>query len=109
MHQRITVTNALDKDNNPAGGSVQGVGIAITWQDGPLGRGADRQEPNGAFVEGVIAATIQRLQFFQKAAGGKFACRQNALAITKLEEALLWLEHRTVEREGRGVEGTHEQ
>ena len=37
----------------------------------------------------------------------EFECRENAVAITKLEEALLWLRKRTIGREKRGVEGTH--
>jgi hypothetical protein len=97
----------LDDAGNPAGGHTQGIGIDIRWQDGPLGRGADRKEPNGAFVEDVIRAAIGRLQFYQSASGRRFACRENAIAITKLEEALMWLEKRTRDREQREVEGTH--
>jgi len=33
---------------------------------------------------------------------------ENAIAITKLEEALLWLNSRTKRREQAEVEGTHE-
>lgn len=58
---------------------------------------------NGCFNEDLIAIVIDRLQGFQS---GEFKCRENALAITKLEEALHWLNHRTAEREARGVEGT---
>lgn len=94
--------NYLDALGNPAGGHYRDVGIDITWQDGPLGRGADRAEPNGAFVENVIIAALARLHFYQS---GKFACRENALAITKLEEALHWCNHRTAAREERQVEG----
>jgi len=54
----------------------------------------------------LIAVVIDRLQGFQ---GGKFACRENALALTKLEEAVHWLHHRTAQRLARGVEGTHEK
>jgi hypothetical protein len=104
---RFVASNQSDADGNPAGGYVSGVGIDIQWQDGPLGRGLNRLEPNGAFVETVIAAAKQRIEYYQTAAKGKFACRQNALAITKLEEALMWLNHRTAERESRAVEGTH--
>lgn len=94
-----------DKDGNPAGGTTWGKGISISWQNGPLGRGEDRVEPNGAFVEGVIEAAIDRLNYYQES---KFKCRENALAITKLEEALHWCNHRTAKREEREVEGTHE-
>jgi hypothetical protein len=105
MRQSFTATNRLDDNGNPAGGNVSGVGLTITWQNGPLGRGPERQEPNGAFVETVLAATLQRIQFYQE---GRFKCRENAIAITKIEEALLWLDKRTRDREARQVEGTHE-
>lgn len=59
---------------------------------------------NGIMNEDLISIVIDRLQGFQ---GSKFACRENALALTKLEEALMWLEYRTAKREKRGVEGTH--
>lgn len=107
MRQEIVSTHRVDANGNPAGGVTAGRGIEINWQNGPLGRGTDRREPNGAFVEGIIAAAIDRLEFYQNANGGKFKCRENALVITKLEEALHWLDHRTVAREKRQVEGTH--
>lgn len=106
MRQKIEVVNTTDNNGNTTGGSVRGVGIEIDWQDGPLRRGDDRVKPNGAFVEGVIEAAIQRLEFFQD---GKFRCRENALAITKLEEAMMWLAERTREREERQVEGTYNE
>lgn len=108
MRQPIFPLNYTDEEGNPTGGQVESLGINIQWQAGPLGRGEDRKEPNGAFVEGVIEAALQRLQFYQTANKGKFACRQNAIAITKLEEALMWLDNRTTEREKAEVEGTHE-
>jgi hypothetical protein len=37
-----------------------------------------------------------------------YACREIALAVTKIEEGLHWLHHRTLERTRRGVEGPHE-
>lgn len=57
---------------------------------------------NGAQIEDVIEVLIERLQGFQK---GKFSCRENALAITKLQEARMWLEERTRNRKKQGVEG----
>ena len=99
--------NTTDPDGNPTGGAFEGVGIRIDWQNGPLGRDADRRKPNGAFVETVLSAVLQRIQFYQDAGGGKFKCRENAIAITKIEEALLWLDKRTRDREARQVEGTH--
>ena len=104
MEDKIKVTNQNDANGNPAGGSVKGVGLSIEWQNGPLGRGADRKEPNGAFVETVIRAALQRIEYYQST---QFKSRHNALAITKLEEALHWLQARTADREKRQVEGTH--
>lgn len=53
---------------------------------------------NGAQIEDVIEVLIERLQEFQK---GKFSCRENALAITKLQEARMWLEERTRNRKNK--------
>lgn len=107
MRQTLSIYNGTDSSGNPAGGSVSGTGVSISWQNGPLGRGADRQPANGAFVEGVIEAARQRLAFYQAANGGKFACRENELAIAHLESALTILDERTKAREARQVEGTH--
>ena len=54
--------------------------------------------------EALLAIVIDRLRSFQK---GPFSCRENAIALTHCEEALMWLQRRTVERIKRGVEGTH--
>jgi hypothetical protein len=105
MRNGITQEHRVDEEGNPAGGSTLGCGIRIEWQNGPLGRGVERLEPNGAFVEDVIDAVLGRLRYYQSS---KFVCRENALAITKLEEALHWLHSRTQSRESRRVEGTHE-
>jgi len=104
MLQEIVGKHEADENGMPAGGTTTGLGIAISWQNGPLGRGPNRKEPNGAFVEGVIAAAVDRLQYYNST---KFKCRENSIAITKLEEALQWLHWRTTQREKRRVEGTH--
>lgn len=109
MLGQYEATNTTDDNGNPTGGAVDGTGLAIVWQNGPLGRGEGRAEPNGAFVETVIAAAKQRIEFYQEASGGRFRCRENAVAITKLDEALMWLNKRTQDRERRGVEGTHQE
>ena len=104
MLGKFVATNNDDANGNPAGGTVAGAGLTINWQDGPLGRGEDRIEPNGAFVETVIAAAKQRIEYYNAT---KFKCRENSMAITKLDEALMWLNKRTADRESRQVEGTH--
>lgn len=42
MMQQYEAENHSDDNGNPAGGYVQGVGLRIDWQDGPLGRGEER-------------------------------------------------------------------
>ena len=106
MLQEVIGKHEVDEQGLPAGGQTTGTGIRIDWQNGPLGRGADRKQPNGAFVEGVIAAAIDRIEWYQ---ASKFKCRENALALTKLQEALHWLDWRTRRRESQGIEGTHSE
>jgi hypothetical protein len=72
----------------------------VHFQEGPI----KEDGVNGVNNEDLIAMVICRLEHFQKS---EFSCRENALAITKLEEALLWLRKRTMGREQRGVEGTN--
>ena len=100
----ISVVHNLDDEGNPAGGASLGWGFDINWQNGPLGRGEERSAPNGAFVEDVVIAALDRMRFYQST---RFRCRENALVITKLEEALHWMNHRTADRGVRGVKGTH--
>ena len=61
---------------------------------------------NGISNEALLAVVEDRLQGFQS---GDFACRENALALTKIQEAMMWLHKRTLDRVARGVEGTHEK
>ncbi len=72
----------------------------LRFQEGPIKEAG----VNGVMNEDVLAMVITRLEHFQKT---DFACKENAMAITKLQEALLWLRKRTLAREQRGVEGTH--
>ena len=59
---------------------------------------------NGTTLEDVLGVCIERLQNLNK----RFFCRENSLALTKMQEALMWLNARTADRERRGVEGKHE-
>lgn len=72
----------------------------VDFQEGPIKEAG----VNGVMNEDLIAMVICRLEHFQKS---EFSSRDNAMAITKLEEALLWLRKRTIGRENRGVEGTN--
>lgn len=88
----------------PAGGVSYGVGFCVSWQNGPLGRGSERREPNGAFVETLLEVVADRLRYYQSA---EFASDYNARAIESVEAALSVLRSRTADREARGVEGTY--
>lgn len=59
---------------------------------------------NGCQVDTIIEAAKVILEGLNK----MFPCRENACAITKLDEALHWLDHRKKDREKRGVEGKNE-
>ena len=72
----------------------------ISFQNGPIKEAG----VNGCHQEDLLAIVIDRLQDFQK---GEFRCRENALALTKIEEALFWLQARTAKRLMKGIEGTN--
>lgn len=72
----------------------------ILFQNGPIGETGI----NGVTHEALLAIVADRLRSFQ---AGPYACRENALALTKIEEAQHWMHHRTLARMQRGVEGTH--
>lgn len=74
----------------------------IMFQNGPI----KTFGVNGITQEAMLAIIIDRLRSFQ---AGQYKCRENAIALTHCEEALMWLQRRTVERIKRGVEGTDEK
>jgi len=81
----------------PQSQTQEGV-ASIRFQKGPI----KEKGVNGCHHEDLIAIVIDRLQSFQNS---DHKCRENALAITKLEEAIMWLNKRTQDRVNRGVEG----
>lgn len=56
---------------------------------------------NGCQAQDIIEYALCLIQSFN----ARFPCRENALTITKLEEALFWQEARTKKRVKAGVEG----
>jgi len=103
MRQKLFAENFED-DGRPAGGYVRGTGLGVDWQNGPLALpNGERREPNGAFVEGVIEAAKQRLEYYQ---GTEFHCSENAVALSHLGHALDALDGRTARRTAQGIEGT---
>lgn len=74
--------------------------IEINFQNGPIAEVGT----NGLTHEVLLAIVEDRLLGFQS---GAYACRENALALTHIQEAIMWLNKRTADRFERGVEGTH--
>ena len=56
---------------------------------------------NGCQVDEIIEFTKKLIEELNM----EFPCRENSIAITKLEEALMWLNKRKQDSEERGVEG----
>lgn len=92
--------NLLLFDGN---GWVAKEALTIKFQNGPISKPEDA---NGFSNEAFLAVLIDRMQGFQS---GPFACRENAIALTHLETAMMWFQKRTRDRMARGVEGTHEK
>ena len=105
--------NLPDWTRNPDGSSPHHV-WDISFQNGPIYKPEDM---NGISNEALLAVLIDRMRGFQHlrkdeagefdfASRGKYACKENACALTHLEEALMWLQKRTRDRMARGVEGS---
>lgn len=92
----ITSDEPRNADTSPA------VTLPVRFQNGPIAEAG----VNGISNEALLAIVEDRLQGFQS---GPYACRENALALTKIQEAMHWLHHRTRERVARGVEGTSQK
>lgn len=88
------------------GGKTTGKGFEVNWQDGPLVDPITEApvEPNGAFLQTMVEVCIGRLKAYQ---AGKHNSRENAVALTHMETAQLWLGKREADRAERGVLGTH--
>lgn len=72
--------------------------ISILFQNGPI----NEHGVNGVTQEALLAIVADRLNSFQY---GPFACRENEVALEKVQEAMEALQSRTKARMARGVEG----
>lgn len=106
----IEVVNHVDRDGNPSGGTIEGVGLYIRWQSGPTRKERPNQVPiyerNGAFVEDVLIAAQSRLEFYQRS---EYKCSENAYAIQAIDTALKALAERRANRVARDVYGKNEK
>jgi hypothetical protein len=60
----------------------------------------------GVFTESLIAAAKK---YLEENNVGDLATRETSMAITKLDEALLWIGKRAADRQRRGVQGTYQK
>lgn len=74
--------------------------LSFTLQNGPIKENGEGV--NGCQVDTIVAAAKMILEGLNK----NVPSRENSMAITKLDEALMWLEKRTKDRLDRKVEGT---
>lgn len=72
--------------------------LDIKFQTG----GTASTERNGIFIEDLLIIARAKLTDYNN----QLPCRENQLAIDKIDEAILWLTYRKAEREHRGVYGT---
>ncbi len=71
--------------------------LSFTIQNGAIKEAGK----NGCQVVDIIAVAKHIIEELNK----KFPCRENAMTITKLDEALMWQDKRTKDRITRQVEG----
>lgn len=95
----IENSDAIEDDRYYILGLGQEPYMHIKWQTGG-GRG-ENGEKNGAYIEDVLLAAYRRLYRMNN----QYPCRENSLALTKIEEAVMWLDARTADRDYRGVLG----
>ena len=95
----MNIVKAGHEYNYDAVADKNSIILNIKFQDGTVpdvGR-------NGWQNEELLEVLINRMNYLQD----MFACRENAIAITKLQEALMCLKQRTSDRIKRNVEGQH--
>lgn len=77
--------------------------IPIDFQDGARKL---TTSTHGLLDTDLLEIVRHRLQCFQQ---GEFATRENAIALTHIEEALLWMNKRVEDRIERNVLGTNQK
>ncbi len=72
--------------------------LKIKFQTG----GTATIKKNGIFIEDLLIVAYAKLKEFND----QLPCRENSIALTKIEESILWLTKRKLERQSRDVYGT---
>lgn len=74
----------------------------VKFQNGPIAESG----VNGISNESLLAIVEDRLIGFQS---GQYATKENECALTLIQQAMMWLQKRTLDRIRRGVEGTSQK
>ena len=77
--------------------SVTAESVTFRMQRGPI----KEVGVNGCQIDDMVKFVAETV----RALNAKFPCRENSVAITKLDEAMLWFEARRLDRVARGTEG----
>ncbi len=93
-----TEKNEYELRNINEGGNPETSQKVVFFRKSP-----DGTSDQGTTLEELLRVGIERLSDLNS----RFSCRENSIAITKMQEALMWLNERTRDREARGVEGKH--
>lgn len=98
--ERVNVSRMKRDENSPCAldslylvkpKKERSVEQVILFQQGPQ---KEDSSISGVFVEDLLEISVDRLLQHQDT---EYRCRENAIAITKIEEALLWLNKRTLD------------
>lgn len=90
-------------DYNIVSETTKDILLTVSFQKGPR---KDPDARHGVVDQDLLEIVRDRLKAFQE---GPYATRENALALTHIEEALLWMNKRTEDRIERNVLGTMEK
>ena len=111
--QKRNKLNEVYREGEPGpGGAYHEYSVALQFEDatGIVSHIRFQKGPRNEVgsIHGVLDTDLleivrDRLKAFQS---GEFACRENACALTHIEEALMWMNKRVEDRAERGVLGT---
>ncbi len=86
-------------------GIQDGDGIEIVFCKG------NKEDSNSLRQEGLFTETLIQTakQYLESVNTGTLASRETSMVITKLDEALMWINKRAEDRKLRGVQSTYKQ
>ena len=86
-------------------GMEDGSGIELLFCKG------NKEDPTAFRQEGLFTETLIQAakQYLESVNVGDMATRDTSMVITKLDEALMWINKRAEDRKLRGVQGTYQK